>query len=75
MVIGFAELKNWRIDFKLADTFEEVKRMKNSRFDKLIDQQVEIEAFQYLINTIKSKGVGIKYVLAPIMQSYLKKKI
>ena len=67
-----SETKKWIIEYKIANTFEEVKTMKKSHNEKLVRDKVKEEAFQYLKNKIKSKGSSIDYGNQLEMQAYLK---
>ena len=46
--------------------------MKKKHYEKNVYEKVQIEAFQYLKNKIKSKRSAIDYGIRIVMQSYLK---
>ena len=60
--------------YKIANTFEEVKTVKKSHYEKLVRDKIKEEAFHYLRNIIKSKGSSIDYGNQLEMQAYLKTK-
>ena len=67
-----SEVKGWIIDYEIGTSFEEVLRIKKSRYEKIVHEKVNIEAFQYLKSKIKSKGSEINYGDRLEIQSYLR---
>ena len=67
-----SEMKNLIIEWKVANTFEEVRAIKKNQYEKIVNEKVKAEAFQYLKKKIKSKGSSIKYGDRLEMQDYMK---
>ena len=66
------EMKKYIIELEIASSFEEVKTIKKTRYEKIVSEKVKAEAFKYLKNKIKSKGSKIYYGDRLEMQNYLK---
>ena len=67
-----SEIRDWICDYEIAESFEEVSKMKKSHYEKIVNRKINTEAFIYLKSKIKSKGSSIKYGTNLEMQSYLK---
>ena len=67
-----SEVQNWIFEYEIGISFEEVLKIKKSKYEKIVSEKVHIEALQYLKDKIKSKGSLIKYGDRLEMQSYMK---
>ena len=65
-------MKLWIIEYDIGKSFQEVKYIKKSLYEKIIHEKIPEEAFYYLKGKIKSKGSQIDYGSQLIMQDYLK---
>ena len=60
------------VEIEIASSFEEIMKMKKSKFEKIVTEKLKAEAFNYLKNKVKSKGPKINYWERLEMQNYLK---
>ena len=67
-----SEVKEWILEYEIATSLEEVKKIKKNMFENIVVERVQVEAYQYLKNQIKSKGATNKYSGKLEMQNYLK---
>ena len=67
-----SEVKQWIVEYDIAKSIQEVKAVKKSIYEKIINDKIQEEAFQYLKGKIKSKGSQIDYGARLNMQDYMK---
>ena len=67
-----SQVKVWTIEYDIGKSFQEVKYIKKSLYEKIIYEKIHEETFYYLKGKIKSKGSQIDYGFQLIMQDYLK---
>ena len=66
-----SEMRAWICLYEIAESSEEVSKMKNKHNDKIVNKKIDTEAFVYSKNKIKSKGSYNMYGTNLEMQSYL----
>ena len=67
-----SEVRKLLIDLNIYKSFEDIKNMKKTHFQKLVNEEIDKHAFTYLTSKIKSKGSELDYSQCYNMQDYLR---